>query len=119
MLRWLSDPKHKFNVTYTRSRESVIPLYEDRALAAATGAVQGVVKTKKQVLDRFGNIVDVEEERIGDNVERAKLMLSGYTWALGWLSPRRHGHNASPDAGRPNEQLQALFDSLKQGPVDG
>jgi hypothetical protein len=119
MLRWLSDDEHKFTTTYTRARKMVVPLYEDRALKAALSPVDGVVKIRRQVLNKFGTTVDIEEERVGDAVERGKLMLAGYQWALGWLVPKKHGRNAQPVDTGPNTQLQALFDSLKQGPKDG
>jgi Bacteriophage Sf6, terminase small subunit-like len=117
MLGWLADETHKFSSTYTRARKLVVPLYESRALDAAINPLKAVVKTTRQVPTKFG-IETVEEVREGDNVERAKLMMSGYQWALGWMVPKKHGRHANPMSGEPNEQLAALFDSLKQGPAD-
>jgi hypothetical protein len=113
MLRWLADDTHKFNFTYTRARAMVVPLYEDRALSAAVNAQRGVVRVKGQRVLADGTKVDIEEIRESDNVERAKLMMAGYQWALGWMVPKKHGRNAVPDANKPNEQLEALFQALK------
>jgi hypothetical protein len=113
MLRWLAKEEHPFTITYTRARAMVVPLYEDRALAAALNPLIGKVRTKREVLDRDGNVVEVEEERESDNVARSALVLGGYQWALGWMVPKKHG--AKPDEGsnKKNEQLEALFQSLK------
>jgi len=118
MIRWLSDDTHKFSKTYTRARALVIPLYEDRALAAALIPVKATVTTHGQRVLVDGSVVDVEETRESDNVERAKLMLTGYQWALGWMVPKKHGRQADVTSGQPNEQLTALFNSLKSGPAE-
>ena len=113
MLRWLAKEEHPFNIMYTRARAMVVPLYEDRALAAVLNPLTGKVRTKRQVLDRDGKVVEVEETRESDNVARSALVLSGYQWVLGWMQPKKHG--AKPDEGgnKRNDQLEALFQSLK------
>ena len=119
ILGWLADETHKLSSTYTRARKMVIPLYEDRALDIALNPKVGVIKTKRQVLDKSGNVVDTTEIREGDNVERAKLALGAYQWALGWMVPKKHGRAAMQQEDKPNEQLNALFESLKAGPSRG
>jgi hypothetical protein len=118
ILGWLADATHKLNTTYTRARNMVIPLYEDRALDIALNPKCGTIKVKRQALTKDGKIVDLEETREGDNVERAKLAFGAYQWALGWMVPKKHGKQATQDADKPNEQLEALFQSLKAGPKD-
>ena len=118
ILGWLADETHKLNSTYTRARKMVIPLYEDRAMDIARNPQSGIIKVKRQALTKDGDIVDLEETREADNVERAKLALGAYQWALGWLVPKKHGKQATQDADKPNEQLESLFASLKAGPKD-
>jgi hypothetical protein len=93
-------------------------LYEDRARDLALNPSIGVTKTTRQVLNKNGDIVTVKETREADSVERAKLGLSAYQWALGWMLPKKHGRQADPTANQPNDQLKALFDSLKSGPAE-
>lgn len=117
ILGWLADETHRLSSTYTRARKMVIPLYEDRALDIALNPKCGIVKVKRQALTRDGEVVDLEETREGDNVERAKLALGAYQWALGWMVPKKHGRQATQADDKPNEQLESLFASLKAGPV--
>lgn len=117
MLTWLADETHKFNSTYARARKLVIPLYEDRALDLALNPKIGVVRTKRQALTKDGEVVTLEEERTDDAVERARLGVQAYQWALGWMVPRKHGKQPDVNLNGKNEQLEALFQSLKAGPV--
>ena len=113
MLRWLSNETHKFSLTYARARAMVVPLYEDRALAAVLNPLTGKVCTKRQVLDRDGKIVEVEETRESDNVARSALVFGGYQWVLGWMLPKKHGQKPDDGGTKKNTQLEALFQSLK------
>jgi hypothetical protein len=117
MLTWLADETHKFNSTYTRARKLVIPLYEDRALDLALNPKIGVVKTKRQALTKDGEVVTLEEERTDDAVERARLGVQAYQWALGWMVPKKHGKQPDVNPNGKNEQLESLFAALKSGPV--
>ena len=118
LLKWVGQKDHKFSETYTRAKALLVPLYEERAIDAATDPQSGIVRTLGQRLTKNGDVVDIEEERYGDNVERSKLAVVTYQWALGWLVPKKHGRQADPSANQPNEQLAALFASLKSGPVE-
>ena len=118
LLEWLADETHQFSRTFSRARQLVIPLYEDRARDLALNPSIGVTKTTRQVLNKNGDIVTVKETREADSVERAKLGMSAYQWALGWMLPKKHGRQADPTANQPNDQLKALFDSLKSGPAE-
>jgi hypothetical protein len=113
MLRWLANETHPFTITYARARAMVVPLYEDRALAAVLNPLTGKVHTKRQVLNRDGDVVEVEEMRESDNVARSALVFSGYQWALGWMVPKKHGQKPDDGGTKKNEQLEALFQSLK------
>ena len=113
MLRWLAKEEHPFSLTYARARAMVVPLYEDRALAAVLNPMIGKVRTNRQVLNRDGDVVEVEETRESDNVARSALVLSGYQWALGWMVPKKHGQKPEDGNSQKNTQLEALFQSLK------
>jgi hypothetical protein len=113
MLRWLAKEEHPFSITYARARSMVVPLYEDRALAAVLNPLTGKVHTKRQVLDRDGKVVEVEETRESDNVARSALVLSGYQWALGWMVPKKHGKQAQP-SDDSNDALKQLLGQFQQ-----
>ena len=112
MLGWLSSDAHKFSALYARAREFAIPLLEDRALSVALNPQPGIIKVRRQVLDKNGDIVEVEEERTQDAVERSKLALSAYQWVLSWRAPKKHGKQAQPgDDG--NDALKQLLNQFK------
>ena len=114
MLVWLGNPGHPFGKLYKEAKALLVPLYEERAQDAALEATKSEVVTTRYS-DRDG---ESREVKIVDNVERAKLKLTAYQWSLSHLLPKKHGRNADPEAGKPNDQLKALFDSLKQGPAE-
>ena len=58
------------------------------------------------------------EEREADMLEHRRLLIDTHKWTLAHIMPKKHGRQADPAAGQPNEQLAALFDSLKSGPVE-
>lgn len=117
VLKWITDENHPFHKLYYEAKKLLVPLYEERALVVAGMSLEGTVKTKKQVVTRDGDVVDTEEERTFDNVERSKLMVGVLQWSLAHLSPKKHGRNPDPGTGSPNEQLKGLFDALRAGPV--
>lgn len=118
MLTWLGESTHPFSEIRARGKELLVPFYEEMAHSIAMNSVQGVVKIRRQVVTRDGDIVWTSERRVSDNTERAKLALQGIQWTLGHLKPKKHGRNPDQSAGTANEQLKGLFDALKAGPVD-
>ena len=112
LLRWLGDESHRLSRTYARARELVIPLYEDRALALSLTPQSGVVRTRRQTVTKDGDIVDLNEERESDAVERSKLALSAYQWALGWMAPKKHG--PKPIQLEDNDALKDLLGAFRQ-----
>ncbi len=117
-LCWLAEPTHPYVEIRARGKEALVPMYEELANSIAMNPGQGVVKVRKQVVTRDGDVVWVSERRVGDNTERAKLALQGIQWTLGHLKPKKHGRNPDLSTGSANEQLKGLFDALKAGPVD-
>lgn len=113
LLIWIGTKDHPFGATYIKAKEMLVPLYEERVVAVATKAQMGEI-----VVERDGIEGPSTEVRRVDAVERSKLAVSAYQWSLSHLRPRKHGRNADPQAGQPNEQLKALFDALNAGPVE-
>lgn len=118
LLRWIADKEHPLSRIYYDAKALLVPLYEERAQAAADNPLRGVIVTRRQAVTKTGAVVDLREEREVDNVERSKLQVGTYQWTLSHLLPKKHGRNAQPAAGEPNDQLKALFESLKQGPAE-
>ncbi len=118
MIRWLADKTHPFSECRMRALENLVPYYEELAkdITLATNAHD--IVTKRQTLDRDGEVVDLEETRTVDNVERSKLAFIGLQWTLSHLAPKKHGRNADQGPSGPNEQLEALFSALKAGPAE-
>lgn len=112
LLTWLGEESHAFAKTFLRARELVIPLYEDRALSLALTPQSGVVTTRRGVLTKDGDIVEVTETRKSDAVERSKLALSAYQWALGWLAPKKHG--PKPIFAEDNTALKDLLGAFRE-----
>lgn len=117
MLRWLSDAEHNFSLLYTRARQCLVPLYEEDIQAIGLSSNVGKIVTQRQMLTKDGDVVDTEEVRTADNVERSKLAVATLQWTLGHLKPKKHGRNPDLDATKPNEQLEGLFNALKSGPA--
>lgn len=118
MLKWRADETHPFCKVYTRAKDYLVTLYEEQAHLAAIQPELFVLKTRKQVVTRDGDIVWVTENRTVDNVARSSLKLQAYQWTLSHLKPKKHGAKPDPSTGSANEQLKGLFDALMAGPVD-
>jgi hypothetical protein len=119
MLKWRQDETHPFCLLFTRAKQQLVDLYEERAQLAALQPETFVQKTRKQVVTRDGDIVWVTENRIIDNVARSALKFQAYQWTLAHLRPKKHGRNPDPSTGSANEQLKGMLEALKQGPIDG
>ena len=115
MMRWFADEKHPFSSCRTRAQEQVVPFYEELAKDIAMTSNPQTIVTRKQVLTKDGDIEDLVEERVVDNVERSKLAVVALQWTLSHLKPKKHGRNPDLAPGR-NEQLEGLFAALKAGP---
>lgn len=117
LLRWLGEETHPFVKVRTRAKEMLIPLYEEQAQRIAVASNKLSIITKKQVLTKDGDIENLVEEKIVDNVDRSRLALQGLQWTLSHLAPKKHGRNPDGFTGK-NEQLEGLFAALKTGPVE-
>ncbi len=116
MFRWIGDKAHPFSEVYKRAKELLVARYEEEIQEIASEALVGEIVTERDaVVD--GDVVRLTETRRADNVERAKVKIAARQWGLSHLMPSKHGRNADPEAGKPNEQLAALFASLKSGPA--
>jgi hypothetical protein len=116
LLLWLKSD-HPFSKLYFEAKALLVPLFEERAQTAANNRLPSVIKTKRQVLNKDDEIVELVEVREVDNVERSKLIVNTYGWTLAHLAPKKHGRKDAVDD-KPGEQLEALFQALKSGPAD-
>lgn len=117
LCKWVVDAGHPFSKLYYGAKDLMVPLLEERALTIATTSLIGTRRRRYQSVTRDGDVEDLEESVEFDNVERSKLAVATYSWALEHMAPKKHGRKADPDSGRPNEQLEALFQALKAGPA--
>jgi hypothetical protein len=117
MLKWIADEQHPFSKVYKDAKQLLIALYEERGRDVALRPMKTVLRRRYQVVTKDGEVEDLEEEREVDNVERSKLAFAAYQWSLSHLAPKKHGRRAEDEGGGKNEQLEALFNSLKQGPA--
>jgi hypothetical protein len=118
MLKWRQDETHPFSSLFSRAKQQLVDLYEERAQLAALQPLEFVIKTRKQVVTRDGDVVWVTERKIVDNTARSALQLQAYQWTLGHLKPKKHGRNPDQGGGGTNEQLKGLIDALKAGPAE-
>lgn len=118
MLKWLHDPKHPFSVTRARGKEMLVPLYEEHAHRVTTTANPTILKTRRQVVTKDGDVVWVTEKKEIDNVARSALAMQGLQWTLSHLMPKKHGRTPDPNGDKPNAQLEGLFAALKAGPAE-
>lgn len=116
-MMWNAQKEHPFSECRTRARENAIALYEDAVKEIAVTANEYTIVTRKQHVTKDGDVIDIEEERVVDNVERSKLAIQGLTWTLGHLSPKKHGKQTSNGEDTGNAQLESLFSALKSGPA--
>lgn len=118
LLRWVGDKSHPFNKTYSEAKNVLTTLYEEQIIENAVSPLLGEVRTRRSGTGEKGGTIDVEEVRTADNVQRAALIDGALKFTLGYLLPKKHGRNAQPSDGSPNDQLEALFSALKQGPAE-
>jgi len=118
LVKWLADKEHSFSKIHVRAKEFLVPLFEDDARAITQRPTSYSIVTHKQVVTRDGDVEDLVESRIVDNVERAKLAFAGLQWTLGHLQPKKHGRQPDLGGGGKNEQLEGLFAALKAGPSE-
>lgn len=118
MMKWLAEEEHPFTKCRARAQRELVPYYEEMAKEIAMTSNTYDIVTKKQVITKDGDVIEVEETRTVDNVERSKLAVSTLQWSLSHLAPKKHGRNPDPNADKPNEQLEGLFAALKHGPIE-
>jgi len=114
----IADTTSALSKAYARGKEILVARKEELIEKIARTPQLGVTTVRGQRVTKDGDVVDVVEEREGDMLGHRALLIDTHKWSLAHLRPRKHGRNANPDAGKPNEQLKALIESLNAGPVD-
>jgi len=110
---WIADSAHPFSSGYLRAKLRMVPFLEEQALAVAREPMTGEVRVTRS----DSQLGDSTEVRESDNVQRATLLFNAYQWTLTHLVPKKHGRLPDQGAGAGTEQLEALFQALKSGPV--
>jgi hypothetical protein len=116
MFKWIGDPSHPFSELYKRAKQLMVARFEEEIQAIADEPdVQEIVTEREAVVD--GVIVKLKEVRRVDATEHRKLRIDARRWTLSHLMPKKHGRQPEAGIGEKNDQLEALFASLKSGPV--
>ena len=115
---WIGNPAHPFSELYKTAKQLMIARFEEEIQEIADEEHIGEVRTEREVLNKDGEVVTVIEVKKFDAIEHRKLRIEARRWSLSHLMPKKHGRQ--PDMGNTgkNEQLEALFTSLKSGPVE-
>lgn len=115
MWKAIGNEQHLVAKAYARGKMCIVAKYEEDIAIEALNERRTKIRVTKIGVD--GSSI---ETRVVDNTERSKIKIDALKWQLAHLRPKKHGRNADAgDAGKPNEQLEALFQALQAGPVDG
>lgn len=112
LLHWRATKDHPFGATYLKAKEQMEPFLEELVTKISMNPMRGVTKVRKQVLDKDGNIVTLEEERESDAVERSRLAADALRWNLAILRPKRYGRQPEQPA-EGNESLKELLGAMR------
>jgi len=108
---WL-DAHPDLYKSYTRAREIQADIQAEALNRTAANALRGVITVNREVVTKRGRIVNVKEERVQDNVERAKLMVSTQQWLLSKLRPKKYG--LQPVTLENNDALKDLLGAFRE-----
>ena len=114
----IGNEHSKLHALYARGKQIAVARREELIEETAATPIPGEVVTEGQRVTKDGDVVNVVEVRRADMVEHRRLLIDTHKWALAHIRPRKHGRQADVEAGKPNEQLKALFDALMQGPAE-
>jgi hypothetical protein len=118
LLLWSSDPVHPFYKLRERASKAKEIHFEEESIRNAADPLIGIKTVRRQVVTKDGYVVDVVDEHEFDNIERAKLRQHALEWTLAFTNPKKYGRAPDVKDDKGNEQLEALFDSLKVGPAE-
>jgi hypothetical protein len=108
---WLDSHSDLYK-NYTRAREIQADVQAEALKDTAANALRGVTTTRRQVVTKDGDVIDLEEERVQDNVERAKLMVTTQQWLLSKIRPKKYG--AQPLELENNDSLKDLLGAFRR-----
>jgi hypothetical protein len=112
LLRWRTIKDHPFVTTFLAAKECMSALLEERVVAISVNPLIGKMTTRKQVLDKAGDVVDLVDVKEYDNVDRARLAADALRWNLAVLNPKRYGRNAEQPPG-DNDALRELIGQFR------
>ena len=114
---WLRD-NPTFEKLYARARELQTDLQAAQLEEWSAEPMIGTRTTRRTKSSVQGSEVS-EETQEYDNIERAKLRVATRQWLLARLRPKKYGVQPEPAGPGANDQLNALFESLKtEAPTD-
>ena len=109
----IGDEQSKISQAYARGKQIAVARYEEEIEAIASTPILGTVRTKGQRVTKDGDVIDVEETRESDMLGHRALLIDTHKWTLAHLRPRKHGQKPDEGGNKRNDQLEALFQSLK------
>lgn len=111
---WTANKAHPFAEDYRRAKLLMAALYEEDVTDIADTPATGTFRTTRED-PKFGTIVEMRQV---DMTAHRAMRIAARQWVLSVLLPGRHGKNATATSDKPNEQLDALFASLRSGPAE-
>jgi hypothetical protein len=116
LLEWAADEDHPFYKVYAGARRLRVIALEEEIEEIADTPEPTKRTTKRTVLDRWGEST-VEEETEYDDVRHRQIRISVRQFALGHLSPKKHGKNPEPaDAHGAPEAVKELLAAFTKAP---
>jgi hypothetical protein len=115
--RGIADEQSTLAKIYARGKQLAVARIEEQIIKVAQTAQTGKLKTKRQVVTRDGEVIDVEEEREYEMLGQRALQVDALKWQLAHIRPKKHGRQPETGSGGKNEQLESLFQALMQGPA--
>jgi len=108
---WLEIAPH-ISRMYSRAREAQADIQAEELRDTAANPRLGEIITRRTGTGPKGEVIDVEEVRTADNVERAKLMVSTQQWLLAKLRPKKYG--VQPLEIEGNDALKDLLGAFRK-----
>lgn len=110
--KFIADTHSSLAKAYARGKKLAIARLEEEIERIAATPMRGVLKTRKQTLNREGDIEDLEEVREYEMTEHRRMLIDTHKWTLAHLTPRKHGRQlADPDEGASS--LKSLIEQFR------
>lgn len=121
VFRWL-QANSEFRELYTFAREAQADAFVDEIVHIADTPITAEVVTEKTVTLGSGKeakLQPVTEKRIGDAVERSKLMVDARKWAASKQAPKKYGERIDVNTSIRHEDAIDELDRLEKAARNG